>query len=88
MESEVIKNLKDKLDALFNKAVELSEDLNENQRNKVIKKVIDDSIDKALENIEKDDADTLTQEELAEREIEIRTFIERYFKRRLNLNED
>ena len=83
IENEEIKSLKEKLDALINKGIELSKDLDVNQRNKIIKKVIDESIDQALKNIEHDDEDKITQGELTERKKEIRIFIEEYFKKRI-----
>ena len=83
-EDKSIENLWDKLDALIQKGIELSENLDVADRNDLIKRVINESIIESIANINKSEEENLTKKELSEREEKIRRFIEQYYDEKIN----
>ena len=84
-EDKLISNLKEKMDSLIQKGIELSKGLSAKEQNSILKKVIDESVDKAIENLMKSGEQKYTKEELLERKEKIRLFIEKYYEERINV---
>lgn len=77
-EKELMENLKIALDAFIQKGRELGEGLDTNERNVLIKKVINECLDKALDRIARGESVELTEKEVSEKERRIRNFAEDY----------
>jgi len=90
LNDEILLNLKDKLDALIEKGNELAKDLSVNEQYSIMKRLIYEGIDKALQNIYKDKEIKFTEEELKEKKKELEQFVLEYFDQKFseNLAED
>lgn len=78
IDEEYISNLKDKLDALIEKGLKLSKNLSVDEQYNLIKRVISEGIDKALQNIVEDGKDKFSEKELIEIKKELVQFVQEY----------
>jgi hypothetical protein len=84
LNDEVILNLKDKLDALIEKGNKLSRNLSVDEQYSIMKRVISDGIDKALQNIYKNQEIKFTEQELNEKMKELDQFVQEYFNQKFS----
>ena len=63
LNDEVILNLKDKLDVLIKRGHELSKNLSVDEQYSIMKRVICDGVDKALQNLYKEQEIKFTEQE-------------------------
>ena len=81
---EIILNLKDKIDALIQKGNELSKDLSIDEQYSIIKRLISDGIEKAIQNINRDEEIEFSKEELREKKEELKKFVQEYTDKRFS----
>jgi len=83
MEKDVLENIKAKLDALIDRGDKLSKDLSAAEKKEIIKKVVNDCIEQAIEN-------TLESEEISDAKIfsdtieKLKEFVTEYMEKRLD----
>jgi hypothetical protein len=80
----VISNLKDTIDALIEKGIELSKDLSIDEQYGIMKKLIHEGVNKATSNVYRDEGAKFTKEELKEKKEELEQFIEEYFDKKFS----
>jgi Ribonuclease G/E len=78
IDEKYLYNLKDKLDALIEKGLKLSKDLSVEEQYNLIKKIILEAIDKALQNIAKDGETELSEKEIMGIKEELEHFVQEY----------
>ena len=83
-ETILLDDLKGKLDAIIKKGIALSKGLSDFERKQVIAKVINESIEEALENLARDMENDCCEGKMAERERKIREFIKEYSNLRID----
>ena len=84
IDEQTIINLKEKIDALFQRGSELSKNLSVDERYNIMKRVILEGVDKALLNTSGDDKGDLTEEEFAQRKDELIDFVREYFEEKFS----
>jgi len=86
LDNEVILNLKDKLDVLIERGYELSKNLSTDEQYSIMKKIIREGIEKALQNLCKDQEIKFTEQELNEKKKELEQFVKEYFDEKFSEN--
>jgi len=83
IEDELLKNLMAKLDAFIEKGFELSGELDIDEQNKLIKKAINENVDKALDMLMSCNNIQVPENELIERKNKLRQFINNYYDQKI-----
>ena len=86
LNDEIILNLKDKLDALIERGKELSKNLSVDEQYSIMKRVIADGIDKAIQNLCIDRKIKFTEQELNEKRKELEQFVQEYLDQKFSEN--
>ena len=86
LNDEIILNLKDKLDALIERGNELSKNLSVDEQYSIMKRVIADGIDKAIQNLCIDRKIKFTEQELNEKRKELEQFVQEYLDQKFSEN--
>jgi beta-lactam-binding protein with PASTA domain len=84
LNGEVILNLKQKIDALIEKGNELSINLTVDEKYIIMKKVIGEGIDKAIQNIYKDEEIYFTEREFKEKKKNLKKIVQEYFDKKFS----
>ena len=84
LNSEIISNLKEKIDALIEKGNELAKGLSIDEQYGIMKKIIYEGINKATLNIYKDEEIKFTEEELKEKKGKLEQFVQEYFDKKFS----
>ena len=84
LNSEIISNLKEKIDALIEKGNELAKGLSIDEQYGIMKKIIYEGINKGTLNIYKDKEIKFTEEELKEKKEELEKFVQDYFDKKFS----
>lgn len=84
IDDELIVYLKEKLDALIEEGNKLTKGLSVDEQYSLIKRVIFEGIETALQNIKKDGESKFTEEELIERKKELEQFIREYYEKKFS----
>jgi hypothetical protein len=84
LSDETVSNLKDKIDALMEKGHELSKNLSVDEQYSIMKRLIIEGIDKAVQNIYKEEEIKFTDKELKEKKEGLEQFVKEYFDKRFS----
>jgi hypothetical protein len=76
---EVVLNIKQKIISLIERGNELSNNLTVDEKYSIMKKVVDEGIDKAIQNIYKDGKKNFTDKEFIEKKEELIEIVQGYF---------
>jgi len=77
------KNLEEKLDAFIQKGFALGRKLPIDERNDIIKKIINELVDNVIKGLREAEGCDLTNEELFEREKMVKQFAEDYYNKKV-----
>ena len=83
---EIILKLKDKMDSLIERGNELSKNLSVDEQYSIMKRVIADGIDKAIQNLCIDRKIKFTEQELNEKRKELEQFVQEYLDQKFSEN--
>ena len=80
----VLLELKDSIDAIIKKGIELSPNITIEEQYSIMKKVIREGIDKAIQNIHKDKEFKFTEKELEEKRNALEKIVQEYFDKKFS----
>lgn len=80
----VLLELKDSIDALVKKGSELSQNITIEEHYSIMKKLIREGIDEAVQNMLKDKEIKFTEKEFEEKKNELERFVQEYFDKKFS----
>ena len=80
----VLLELKDSIDAIVKKGIELSPNITIEEQYSIMKKLIREGIDKAVQNFHKNKEVKFTEKEFEEKKNEIERFVQEYFDKKFS----
>ncbi len=84
----MLKNLEDKLDAFIQKGFLLGRELPIEERNTLIKNIINELVDNVVSGLRESKDIDITDDELVRREKLVKKFAENYYIKKLQLNQE
>lgn len=84
LSDEVLLELKDSIDALVKKGIELSQNITTEEQYSIMKKLILEGIDEAVQNILKDKEVKFTKKEFEEKKNALERFVQEYFDKKFS----
>ena len=82
-ENPLLDNVKDKLDALIEKGLELSKDLGVEEKSEIISKAVHDCLNEAIESVLKSGEGAPNKEEFSNKIEELKKLIGEYIKAKI-----
>jgi hypothetical protein len=80
----VLLELKDSIDAIVKKGIELSPNITIEEQYSIMKKLIREGIDKAIKNFHKNMEANFTEKEFEEKKNELERFVQEYFDKKFS----
>ena len=80
----VLLELKDSIDAIVKKGIELSPNITVEEQYSIMKKLIREGIDKAVQNFHKNKEVKFTEKEFEEKKNELERFVQEYFDKKFS----
>ena len=80
----VLLELKDSIDAIVKKGIELSPNITTEEQYNIMKKLIREGIDEAIQNFRKNKKVKFTEKEFEEKKNELERFVQEYFDKKFS----